>query len=421
MKVAAARALAALAHEPVPETVAGAYGGKHFKFGPDYLIPKPFDPRVLWWVAPAVAGAAMDSGVARREIDIAAYRERLSRRSVNAADSIMRGVVRTAKRNPQRIVFTDAAVPKLLRAVQTVVDEGIARPILLGRHEDIAGHCREAGLDLLARGVEVVDPWQSDRHGEYADRLWQLRQRKGMTVGQARSLAHKTQYFGMMMVEMGEADGLVSGLRFTYPDTIRPALQILGLRPGVKVATSMYMLVSKNRVRFFSDATINIDPDAETLADTAVQVTDAVASMGILPRAAMVSFSNFGSVQHAETTKVIQALELVRQARPDLEIDGEMQADYALDKAKLDEAFPFARLTQAANVLIFSSLSAANAAYKILASIGGALAVGPILLGIAKPVALLQPQSSVADIVNMTAFTAMTAQRQKAPTIEAAM
>ncbi len=411
MKVAAATALARLAREPVPESVMSAYGGQSFKFGPDYLIPKPFDPRVLWWVAPAVAEAAMKSGVARHEIDIEAYRERLARRSSNAAYSIMRSVVRAAKHAPKRIVFPEAENPKILRAVQTIVDEGLARPVLLGQRDQIEAYCKEHDFDFLDHGVEIVDPMRAGKLDEYAASLWQLRQRKGVTRGLARSLVSKNNYYGMMMVRGGEADGLVAGLTLTYPETIRPALQILGLQPGVKVATSMYMMLIKDDVKFFADPTINIEPDAEVLADTAMQVSDAVAAMGIQPRVAMISFSNFGSVHHPNVDKVSRALALVREKRPDLEIDGEMQIDYALDKSKLDEHFPFARLSNPANILIFPDLASANAAYRVLKAFGAAQAVGPILLGIDKPVALLQNESSVDDIVTMTAYTVLMAQR----------
>jgi malate dehydrogenase (oxaloacetate-decarboxylating)(NADP+) len=411
MKVAAATALARLAREPVPESVMSAYGGQSFKFGPDYLIPKPFDPRVLWWVAPAVAEAAMKSGVARREIDVDAYRERLARRSSNAAYSILRSVVRAAKHAPKRIVFPEAENPKILRAVQTIVDEGLARPVLLGERGPIEALCKEHDFDFLDHGVEIVDPLHTGKLEEYASALWKLRQRKGVTRGLARSLVSKNNYYGMMMVRAGEAEGLVAGLTLTYPETIRPALQILGLQPGVKVATSMYMMLIKDDVKFFADPTINIEPDAEVLADTAMQVSDAVAAMGIHPRVAMISFSNFGSVQHPTVDKVERALALVREKRPDLEIDGEMQIDYALDKSKLDEHFPFTRLGSPANILIFPDLAAANVAYRVLKAFGAAQAVGPILLGIGKPVALLQNESSVDDIVTMTAYTVLMAQR----------
>ena len=409
MKRAATDAIAALAREPVTE--AAGFDGTDLSLGRDYLIPKPFDPRVLWWVAPAVAEAAIQSGVARRAIDVAEYRERLAQRSSNAAYSILRGVVRAAKHAPKRIVYPEAENPKILRAVQTIVDEGLARPILLGQRDQIEAYCKEHDFDFLDREVEIVDPTRSGKRDEYAAKLWELRQRKGMTRGLARSLVSKSSYHGMMMVRGGEADGLVAGLTLTYPETIRPALQVLGLAPGVKVATSMYMMLIKDDVKFFADPTINIDPDAEVLADTAIQVSDAVAAMGIRPRVAMISFSNFGSVHHPSVDKVHRALALVRAQRPALEIDGEMQIDYAVDSAKRDEHFPFARLTHSANVLIFPHLSAANAAYQALKSFGAAQAVGPILLGIDKPVALLQNESTVDDIVTMTAHTVLMAQR----------
>ncbi|HLU64950.1 MAG TPA: phosphate acyltransferase, partial [Kofleriaceae bacterium] len=258
MKVAAARALAALAREPVTERVIAAYGAKAIKFGPEYLIPKPFDERVLWWVAPAVAEAAMRSGVARVKIDVEAYRERLRRKTGDASYGITRGMILSAKRDPKRIVFPEASNPKLLRAIQIILDEGIAQPILLGRPEEIAAECERQDLDLMSRGVEIIDPRTSRLLGPFVEQFYALRQRKGVTRGIARTLMRGSNYFGTMMVYSRQADGLVSGLRLTYPETIRPALQILGLRPGVKVATGMYMMVLKNAVKFFADASINI-------------------------------------------------------------------------------------------------------------------------------------------------------------------
>ncbi len=410
MKVAAAHALARLAHEPVPEAVVTAYGGKQFKFGPDYLIPKPFDPRVLWWVAPAVAKAAIDSGAARIKIDIDEYRERLSQRSRNAAHSIMRAMVRAAKRSCKRIVFPDAGNPKLLRALQVIVDDGIASPVLLGNQAEIDKACKFAEVDFLDRGVEVINPLESKHREIFAKRLFDMRCRKGMTLGLARSLVSKTNYFGMMMLEDGQVEGLVSGLKLTYPETLRPALQVLGLRPGARVATSMYMMVLEHSVKFFADATVNIDPDADTLADIAIQVSDAVAVLGVVPRVAMVSFSNFGSVVHPDAAKVKRALELVRRARPNLEIDGEMQADLALNTKRRNESHSFSRLTDDANVLVFPSLDTANAAYKVLQTLGRAQAIGPMILGVRKPVSLLQAECSVEEIINMTAYTVMVAQ-----------
>jgi len=410
MKIAAARALAALAHEPVPDSVVSAYGGVPLSYGPEYLIPKPFDSRVLWWVAPAVAKAAMDSGVSRRAIDLDEYRERLRRKSGDASYAIMRNITRAAKRDPKRIVFPQAENPKVLRAIRIILDEGIAQPVLLGRPDKIAQTCEEQELSGLCDRVEIVDVLNSPDAERYARDLFRLRQRKGVNMAEAESLLRKSNYFGVMMLKAGEVDGLVSGLRTTYPETIRPALQILGLRPGVQVATGMYMMVLKDTVKFFADATINISPSPEVLADIAVQVSDAVIALGIAPRVAMISFSTFGSASHPDVTKVQEALAIARERRPELEIDGEMQADIALDKAKLQERYPFSTLSDAANVLIFPTLSAGNASYKILSSLGGATAIGPLLLGIDKPVAVLQPHSAVDDIVNVTAYTVMVAQ-----------
>jgi malate dehydrogenase (oxaloacetate-decarboxylating)(NADP+) len=410
MKVAAARALADLAHEPVPDAVVRAYGGTPFSFGPLYFIPKPFDPRVLWWVAPAVAEAAIASGVARQPIDVAEYREKLMSKSSNAAYSIMRSIVKAAGRDPRRVVFPEAANPMLLRAVQQILDEQLARPVLLGRRADIEQLAQEHSLHIMD-GVEIIDPRSDERAARYAERLWELRQRKGVTRNLAQSLITKSNYFGSVMLELGEVDGMVSGLKLTYPETVRPALEILGLAPGAKVAAGMYMMVLQNSVKFFGDATINIQPDAETLADIAVQMADTVAGLGVTPRVAMISFSNFGSVKHAEVTKVQEALERVRERRPDLEIDGEMQPEFALDDAQRKKRYPFATLSRSANVLVFPDLSAGNAAYQCVKTLGGASAVGPLLLGLAKPVAMLQNEATVEDIVNLTAYIVMKAQQ----------
>jgi malate dehydrogenase (oxaloacetate-decarboxylating)(NADP+) len=415
MKVAAARALAELAHEPVPDSVVAAYGGQPIKFGPDYFIPKPFDPRALWWVAPAVADAAMSSGVARVKVDIVEYREALVSRSSNAAYSIMRNISRAARTSPKRIVFPHAANPKILRAVQQIVEEGIARPVLLGRAQEIETVCKELDLAILD-DVEIVDPRSSPSAPAYAERLWQLRQRKGMTQTMALNLVSKSNYFAALMVERGHAEGMVTGLMLNYPESIRPALQVLGLLPGVKVAVGMYMMVLKNSVKFFGDTVFNIDPDPDTLADITVQMADAVAQLGVGPRVALISYSNFGSVEHPEVKKIQRALEIVRDRRPDLEIDGEMRPEIALDPDKRREYFPFSRLTRSANVLVFPSLSAGNAAYQTLKALGGASAVGPIVLGIGHPVAALPLDATVEDIVNITAYVVMSAQRLAQPT-----
>ncbi|MEZ4366347.1 MAG: NADP-dependent malic enzyme [Kofleriaceae bacterium] len=410
MKVAAARALADLTHEAVPDAVFAAYGGKPFRFGPDYLIPKPFDPRVLWWVAPAVAQAAIDSGVAREPIDVAAYRERLMTRSSNAAYSIMRGITRAARQDPKRIVFPDAANIRVLRSVQRILDENIARPILLGRPAEIEALCRELDLTELLDQVEIVDPRSSDARQRYAQRMVELRHRKGVTLPMATSLVTKSNYFAVMMVDGGDADGVVTGLRLNYPSTVRPALQIFGLAPGAKVAVGMYMMVLQNSVKFFGDTVFTPFSDSDILADIAVQMADAVAGLGIPPRVAMINYSNFGSVAHPDVTRVQRALDAVRARRPELEIDGEMQPEIALDAELRQEHYGFSRLTRNANTLVFPSLASGNAAYQTLKVLGGASAVGPILLGLAKPIAALQNDATVDDIVNMTAYVVTKAQ-----------
>jgi len=403
MKIAAARALAALAHEPVPDSVADAYGVKSFRFGPEYIIPKPFDTRVLWWCAPAVAKAAMDSGVARLKLELDEYKERLRRRIGGAEATLMSKIVHRAKSSPRRIVFPEGDNIKVLRACQIVLDEGIAKPILLGQEHKIRQ--RAADLDLDLDGAEILYPHDAPQLAAYTKEYLDLRCRKGVTPTSAPRAMGQRINFGMMMVRHGDAAGLVAGLTASYPDTIRPALQILGIRPDVRRATGMYMMLLKNDVKFFADATVNIDPDAETLADIAIQVAEAVRGFEITPRIAMISFSNFGSAPHPESQRVAAAVEIVRKRRPDLEIDGEVQADIAVDTENLRELFPFSRLTEAANVLVFPSLAAGNAAYKVLAALGGATAIGPILLGVKKPVAVLPRDANVDTIVNMTAYT----------------
>ncbi|HEX5063222.1 MAG TPA: NADP-dependent malic enzyme [Kofleriaceae bacterium] len=413
MKLAAARALAELTREPVPDTVVMAYGGKTLKMGPDYFIPKPFDPRVLWWVAPAVARAAMDSGVARLKFDIGEYREKLMSKSSNAAYSIMRTIGREARRDPKRIAFPHAANPRVLRAVQQIAEEGIAKPVLLGRPAEIEQMCNEMSLDMMSRGVEIIDP-RTEKTQSYVDRLWQLRQRKGITRDAAYALVQKSDYYAALMVDRGDADGIVTGLRLNYPETVRPLLEIFGLAPGSKVAVGMYMMVLKNSVKFFADAVFNIDPDADTLADITLQTADAVQSFGVTPRIAMISYSNFGAVEHPGTRKIKQAIDIVRRRRPDLEIDGEMQPEIALDNERRNNYYPFSRLSRSANTLVFPYLDPANAAYQTLKVLGNASAVGPILLGLSKPCAALPNEVTVEDIVNMTAYVVLNAQQNRA-------
>ncbi|MGN6104224.1 MAG: NADP-dependent malic enzyme [Kofleriaceae bacterium] len=411
MKLAAARALAQLTREPVPDSVIMAYGGKALKMGPDYFIPKPFDPRVLWWVAPAVAQAAMESGVARIKFDIAEYRERLMSKGSNAAYSIMRTITKEAQRDPRRIVYPHAANPRLLRAIQQIVDENIAKPVLLGRPAEIEKLCRDMSLDLIGR-VEIIDP-RTDQNQRYAERLYELRQRKGVTQYSAQALITKSDYYAAIMVDRGDADGMVTGFRLNYPDTVRPPLEIFGLSPGAKVAVGMYMMVLQNSVKFFGDTVFNIFPDAETLCDITVQMADAVQGFGLTPRVAMISYSNFGSVRHPDVTRIHRTIDMVRERRPNLEIDGEMQPEIALDPSRRESSYAFSRLTRSANTLVFSSLASGNAAYQIAKVLGGASAVGPILLGLAKPVAAMQNEATVEEIVNMTSHVVLKAQQQQ--------
>ncbi|MBC7978274.1 MAG: NADP-dependent malic enzyme [Myxococcales bacterium] len=409
MKLAAARSLAQLTREPVPDSVIMAYGGKALKMGPDYFIPKAFDPRALFWVAPAVAKAAMESGVARITFDIAEYREKLLSKGSNAAYSIMRTISKEAQRDPRRIVFPHAANPRLLRAIQQIVDVNIAKPVLLGRRSEIEKLCHEMSLDLMSR-VEIIDPRTTPNPG-YVQRLYELRARKGLTEFAAQAMVTKSDYYAALMVDRGDADGMVSGLRLNYPETVRPPLEIFGLSPGAKVAVGMYMIVMQNSIRFFGDTVFNIFPDEATLANITIQMADAVQGFGLTPRVAMISYSNFGSVRHPDVTRIHRALELVRDQRPDLEIDGEMQPEMALDPERRQRAYGFSRLTNAANTLVFSSLASGNAAYQVARAIGGASAVGPILLGLAKPVAAMQNDATVEEIVNMTSHVVLKAQQ----------
>ncbi|MFT3694721.1 MAG: NADP-dependent malic enzyme [Kofleriaceae bacterium] len=418
MKLAAAHALAQLTREPVPDTVINAYGGKSIKMGPDYFIPKPFDPRALWWVAPAVAKAAMESGVARITFDIQEYRERLMSKGSNAAYSIMRAMGRTARQQPKRIAFPHAANARLLRACQQITEEGIARPVLLGRKAEIEQLCHDMSLDLLSKGAEIVDP-RVETNQAYVDRLYELRQRKGLTSFASQALLQKSDYFAALMVDRGDADGCVNGLRLAYPDTVKPMLEIFGLQPHCKVAVGMYMMVLQNAVKFFGDTVFNIDPDADTLANITVQMADAVHGFGVTPRVAMISYSNFGTVRSAGVKKIQEALAIVRRERPDLEIDGEMQPEMALDPDRRKQYYPFSKLTRSANTLIFPYLDPANASYQVLKELGGASAVGPILLGLAKPCAALQNDATVDDIVNMTAYVVLKAQQARAVQLRA--
>ena len=402
MKLAASHALAALAKEDVPDSVIKAYGGEKIKFGRNYIIPKPLDPRVLLWEAPAVAKAAMETGVARKPIaDLGAYRDQLESR-FGRSKEIMRVFIHKAQKAPKRIVFPEGDEEKILRASQIILDEEIATPILLGNRAVIEE--RTKALDLDLKGAEIIEPTISTKFDTYAGKYYDLRKRKGVTRGDARTNVQTSFNFGMMMVNEGDADGLVAGLTQNYPGTIRPALQIIKARPGISTIAGMYMLIFKNDVRFIADATVNFDPTAEQLADIAILAAEKVRSFDIEPRIAMLSFSNFGSTQHPSAQKMARAVELVKSRAPSLLVDGEMMADTAVSPEILESLYPFSSLKGGANVLICPNLESANIAYKLLARLGGAEMVGPILLGIRKPVYLLIPGNEVADIVNVTAM-----------------
>ena len=409
MKKAASQALAALAKMDVPDSVSKAYGGQEFRFGREYLIPKPFDFRVLLWVAPAVAEAAMASGVARQPItDMAAYLRRLEA-MLSRAREVMGVVIRKARQDPKRIVFPEGEHPKVLRAAKILVEEGICKPILLARPEEVEPLARE--LQLPMGEIEFVHARTSPRLPEYARLLQERRRRRGMTATDALKQAGSRNTFGPLMVEAGDADGVISGLTQHYPETIRPGLQIVGTAPGVRRVSGLYVLIFKDRTFFFADTTVNIDPSAEDLAEIALLTADAVHRFDIEPRIAMVSFSNFGSNTHENALKVKRAVEMVKRSRPDLPIDGEMQADYAVVPELLESAYPWATVRRP-NVLIFPDLQSANAAYKLVWRLAGAEAIGPILLGMRKPVHVLQREVDVADIVNMAAIAVVDAQEK---------
>jgi malate dehydrogenase (oxaloacetate-decarboxylating)(NADP+) len=412
MKMAATRALALLAKENVPDNVASLYGLGEVQFGPDYLIPFPFDPRVLLWVAPAVAWAAVASGVARDFVDIEEYRERLESR-LGRARGVMRGLINRAIGNPKRVVFPEGDEPKIIRAARICVEDGIAEPILLGNPKTIEEYARSFNISLS--GIAIEDPSTSSKREEYARYMWNRRQRKGMSLDEARRRLFNSNYFGSCMVGCGDADALVSGVNLHYPETVRPALEVIGAHSKAGLVSGMYMLVFEKEVVFCADTTVNIDPTAEQLAQIAYAAARITRTMGMEPRIAMLSFSNFGSVRHPDAEKMARAVSLLRQRDPSLIVDGEMQADTAFVPEIIHKDYPFSTLKERANVLIFPNLSAGNIAYKLLNHLGGATAIGPILVGMARPVHVLERGASVQDIVNMAAVAVIDAQERTYP------
>lgn len=407
MKIAAAHALAALAKEDVPETVAKAYGLEQITFGVDYLIPKPLDPRVLLWVAPAVAQAAIESGVARRTLDMEKYRESLETR-LGRSREIMRIIFHKARTAPKRVVFAEGSHPKILRAAKELAEQRIAIPILLGKKKDIEGEAAKHQIEI--NGLAIEDMGASERREKYARRIYELRCRKGVTLSEAFELVKNPNYYASAMVELGDADVMISGIEYHYPDGLRPPMQIIGVDPKYKTAAGVYLIVTKQRTLFFADTTVNIDMDAERLARVAVITGNLARSFGVEPRVAMLSFSNFGSVRHPRPQMVKEAVAIAKQLDPTLKIDGEMQANTALNEEHLNETYPFNTLGAEANVLIFPNLEAGNIAYKLVARLADAEVVGPILVGMRKPVHILQRGDEVKDIVNLAAIAVISAQ-----------
>ncbi len=410
MKLAAVHALAQLTRQTVPDLVVKAYGTDRLTFGPEYLIPKPLDPRLITTVSPAVARAAMDSGVARNPItDWAAYDQDLLRR-IGIDQKLMSRVIDRAKRDPKRVVFAEATHPKILKAAQVLKDEGIAKPILLGNKQEIHDMIRHYGLDL--EDCPIIYPREQNENVErYAQAFYKKRQRKGITYQDSLRLMRERNYYGCMMVELGDADALVSGLTKDYPKTISPALQIIGVAEGVSRVAGMYVITNKRGTYFFSDTTVNLDPTAEELAQIIELTARGVQFLGIEPRIAVLSYSNFGSSKGELPEKARNAVKIAKERNPGLIVEGEIQANVALNTEIQQETYPFSVLSQeGANTLIFPNLASGNIAYKLVMEIGGAEAIGPILLGMKKPVHILQLGSTIREIVNMAAIAVVDAQ-----------
>jgi malate dehydrogenase (oxaloacetate-decarboxylating)(NADP+) len=412
MKLAAVKALAELTKKPVPDIVNVAYNEKSLQFGPTYIIPKPIDPRLLVTVAPAVAKAAMESGVAKYPIkNWDAYENELYKR-LGSDDNLLRYIINKAKQAPKRVIFAEAENLKILKAAQIVNDEGIAIPILLGKKEKINALIEEHGLQL--ENIQIIDPKcdsMEDKRYEYGQKFFEKRQRKGYNLYEAKKVMRERAYFGSMMLANGEADALISGITRKYQDMLRPALQIIGMKKEVKRVAGMYMMLTKKGPIFFADASVNFNPTEDELVDITVLAAKEVENFNIKPRIAMLSYSNFGSSDSAEAILVRNAVAKLKATHPELIVDGEMQASVAFNQELMKENYPFSALVnETPNVFIFPNLSAGNIAYNLLQEIGGAEAIGPILLGLNKPVHVLQLGSTVRQIVNMVAISVVEAQ-----------
>jgi malate dehydrogenase (oxaloacetate-decarboxylating)(NADP+) len=407
MKIACAKALAELAKEDVPDSVIRAYGLTSLRYGRDSIIPKPLDPRVLMWVAPAVAKAAMESGVARIEIDLEEYKDQLAGRQGKGVQ-VMRHMEHKAERDPKRVVFAEGEHPKILRAAHALESAGIAKPILLGRPQQIEATLQELALDFEPK---IIYPNESEQRAAYGEAFHNLRQRKGVTARRAWDAMRNANFYGPMMVQQGDADAFISGLTYNYPEVLRPALQVVGAQEG-RWVSGVYLMLVQDRIFIFTDATVIVDPTAEQLAAIAMNAADFAKTFDMEPRVAMLSFSNFGSVPHEKAAKVQRATQIVKEQRPDLQIDGEMQADVAVVPDLMNQHYPFSQVEDA-NVLVFPDLASANAAYKLLNRLGGAEAIGPILVGMNKPVHVLETGADVRDIVNVATLATVDAQTQR--------
>jgi len=409
MKVAAAQALADLAKEDVLDEVVRAYGDQPLQFGPEYIIPKPVDPRVLFEVAPAVAEAAMESGCARREIDLPDYRERLEAR-LGKSREMMRIVLNKAKSDPKRVALAEGDDEKMIRAAYQLTEEGVAEPLLIGDVDAVYRTMADLGLEF---DPTVVDPG-SGEHAAYAERLYELRKRKGVTLSEAEELIEKdTNYLGSLMVEQGDADALLTGLTHHYPSALRPPLEVIGTASDANYVAGVYLLTFKNRIVFCADTTVNFEPDADVLAEIAGHTANLARRFNVEPRIAFLSYSNFGSVENRHTRTVRKAVQQVADdPATDFPIDGEMQADTAVVEEILEDTYPFSTLDEPANVLIFPSLEAGNIGYKLLQRLGGAEAIGPMLVGMDEPVHVLQRGDEVKDIVNLAGVAVTEAQDQ---------
>ncbi|MEJ2638833.1 MAG: NADP-dependent malic enzyme [Desulfosarcinaceae bacterium] len=411
MKAAAVHALAELAREDVPDAVIRAYGGSPILFGPEYIVPKPLDTRVLLKVVPAVAEAAVQSGVARAPLsDRAVYLQRLEA-SLGPEREIMRKIIFRAQRNPQRIVLPEGDHPVVIRAAHQAAKEGIARPLLLG--DPAAIRAQADTLQLSLDGIDIMDRRCNPHMEAFAEALYHLRRRKGWSLMETRSQLNNPYVFGAMLVRQGLVDGQVHGIAQSYPNAIRPVLQVIPRRTGVRHVSGLYLVIQKNRTLLFADATVNIHPDTADLAEIAMLAAEMAGFFDMVPRVAMLSYSNFGSARNEDTQKVARAVGLVREKKPDLLIDGEMQADTAVTESILNGEFAFNRLGQTANVLVFPDLASCNIAYKLMNRLAGAKIVGPLLMGIDRPFNVLQRNCEVENVVDLTAITVVQAQMHR--------